>query len=70
MEYDHFRRGEQLWLRGHPVTFVDHHRYAPHLVDAAVVRRDDERGARVVPLRNLARDRAESLVLGRLRPVP
>jgi hypothetical protein len=50
MTDDHFRVGERLWLRGGPVTFVGYHRYAPHLVDAAVVRRPDEKTTRVVPL--------------------
>jgi hypothetical protein len=62
MEDDRFRAGEQLWLRGQLVTFVDYHRYAPRRIDAAVVRRRDEREVRVVPLWKLTRDREESLV--------
>jgi hypothetical protein len=57
-----FRAGEQLWLRGTRVTFVDHHGYADNYrVAAAVIRRHDETEARVVPMRKLARDRLESL---------
>jgi hypothetical protein len=58
-----FFRGEQLWLRGPRVTFVDYHVYAAQYRDrAAVVRRQDESTVRVVPLRKLARDRLDSLV--------
>jgi hypothetical protein len=60
MTDEHFRVGERLWLRGKPVTFVGYHRYAPHPVDAAVVRRPDEKTTRVVPLRKLTRNREES----------
>jgi hypothetical protein len=61
MEDDRFHAGEQLWLRGQRVTFVDYHRYAAHRVSAAVVRRHSEKEVRVVPLWKLARDRGESL---------
>ena len=57
-----FRAGEQLWLRGLQVTFVERHGYADNYrVAAAVVRRHDETEVRVVPMRKLARDRLESL---------
>jgi hypothetical protein len=69
MEYDRFHTGEELWLRGQPVTFVDYHRYAPHPIRAAVVRRHDERQARIVPLGKLTRDRDESLVRANAIPV-
>ena len=60
-----FRAGEQLWLRGIRVTFVELHVYAPtYRVAAAVIRRCDEREVRVVPLGKLARDRLESLRRG------
>jgi hypothetical protein len=62
IEDDRFRAGERVWLRGREVTFIDYHRYAPHRVGAAVVRRDNETQVRVVPLWKLARDRVESLV--------
>jgi hypothetical protein len=61
MEDNRFQAGEQLWLRGQRVTFVDYHRYAPHRVGAAVVRRHSEKEVRVVPLWKLTRDRHESL---------
>jgi hypothetical protein len=56
-----FRRGEELWLGGRKVVFLEYHRSAAARVAAAVVRRHDEEGARVVPLWKLARDRAESI---------
>jgi hypothetical protein len=43
------------------VIFLDYHRSAASRVGAAVVRRLNEQGARVVPLWKLARDRAESI---------
>jgi hypothetical protein len=61
MEHPSFHAGEQLWLHGQRVVFVDYHRYAASSVRAAVVRRHDETTHRVVPVRKLARDRAESL---------
>jgi hypothetical protein len=61
MEEQKFRSGEQLWLHGERVTFVDYHDYASHRVGAAMVRRQDDTTVRVVPLWKLARDPAESL---------
>jgi hypothetical protein len=61
MESSEFRAGEQLWLRGEQVTFIEHHRYVGHRVGAAVVRRSNETTTRVVPLWKLSRDRAESI---------
>jgi hypothetical protein len=69
MGHDYFRAGEQVWLRGQRVTFVDHHRYAPHRTDAAVVRRRDETVVRVDPLWKLTRDREESLARADAIPV-
>jgi hypothetical protein len=66
MEDDRFQAGETLWLRGERVTFVDYLDYAPHRIDAAVVRRYDERQLRVVLLGKLTRDREASL--GRANP--
>jgi hypothetical protein len=62
MHDDRFHAGDELWLRGQRVTFVGYHRHAPHSIGAAVVRRHDEKQARLVPLRKLTRDREESLV--------
>jgi hypothetical protein len=57
-----FHAGEQLWLRGKRVAFVDYHAYAGRYREsAAVVRRPDETEGRVVSLRKLARDRLDSL---------
>ena len=56
-----FRRGDELWLGGRKVIFLEYHRSAAARVGAAVVRRHDEEGARVVPVWKLARDRAESV---------
>jgi hypothetical protein len=67
MEHREFRRGEQLWLNGREVTFMEYHRFEYHRsvaaprIGAAVVRRHDEIETRVVPLWKLTRDRAESL---------
>ncbi len=61
MEDKDFRAGEQLWLRGQQVIFVEYHHYAAHRIGAAVVRRPNETMSRVVPLWKLARDRSESL---------
>jgi hypothetical protein len=68
MEDDRFQAGEQLWLRGRRVTFVDYHRYAAHRIGVAVVRRQNEQEVRVVPLWKLARDRAESLARAHAMP--
>jgi hypothetical protein len=56
-----FEHGEELWLAGRKVIFVDYHRSAAARIGVAVIRRDDEDGTRVVPLWKLARDRAESI---------
>jgi hypothetical protein len=56
-----YRVGEQLWLRGQPVTFVERLPHAALGMRAAVVRREGEATTRVVPLWKLGRDRAESL---------
>jgi hypothetical protein len=56
-----FGKGEELWLGGRKVIFLEYHRSASPRVGAAVVRRLNEEGARVVPLWKLARDRAESI---------
>jgi hypothetical protein len=61
MEEEGFGAGEQLWLRGQQVIFVEYHRYAAYRIGAAVVRRPNETTTRVVPLWKLARDRTESL---------
>lgn len=68
VEDDRFRAGEQLWLRGRRVTFVDYHRYAAHHIGVAVVRRQNEQEVRVVPLWKLTRDRAESLARANAMP--
>jgi len=57
-----FQRGDQLWLRGARVTFVDYHGYGHGRVRAAVIRREGEETVRVVSLSKLARDRRESVV--------
>jgi hypothetical protein len=60
-----FSPGEELWLRGRRVTFVDYHGYAPsYPVGAAVVRKHDAetKSPVVVPLRKLARNRQDSLI--------
>jgi hypothetical protein len=69
MEDQPFRRGEQLWLRGQRVTFVDYHRYARHRIGAAMVRTGDDETVRVVPLGRLSRDRRESIELATTIPV-
>jgi hypothetical protein len=56
-----YRVGEQLWLRGRRVTLVERLPHASLGMRAAIVRREGEATARVVPLWRLARDRAESL---------
>src|SRR5262249_10441581 len=56
-----FRAGDRLWLGGHPVTLCEYHRYGPHRVGAALVRRNNETAARVVPVSKLAHDRSDSL---------
>jgi hypothetical protein len=61
MEGREFRAGEQLWLRGEHLIFIEYHRYADHRIGAAVVRRNTETTARVVPLWKLSRDQAESI---------
>jgi hypothetical protein len=61
MSAERFERGEHLWLAGRKVIFVDYHRSAAARIGAAVIRREDEDGSRVVPLWKLARDRAESI---------
>jgi hypothetical protein len=64
-----FHPGEQVWLRGQLVTFVDHHTYAPNQsIDAAVIRRQGETSVRVVPLWKLTRDRAASLTRTSAKP--
>jgi len=60
-----FSPGEELWLRGRRVTFVDYHGYAPsYPVGAAVVRKHDPETTSpvVVPLRKLARNQQDSLL--------
>jgi hypothetical protein len=69
MEDEPFRAGEQLWLRGQQVTFLEYHRYARHRIGAAMVRRGDDETVRVVPLARLSRDRAESIALATTIPV-
>jgi hypothetical protein len=69
MEDESFRAGEQLWLRGQQVTFVEYHRYARHRIRAAMVRRGDDETVRVVPLARLSRDRGESIALATTIPV-
>jgi len=61
MQQREFRAGEQLWLRGERVVFVEYHRYADRRIGAAIVRRGNETTTRVVPLRKLSRARAESI---------
>ena len=69
MEDEPFRTGEQLWLRGQRVVFVEYHRYAPHRIRAAMVRRGDDETVRVVPAARLSRDRAKSVALATTIPV-
>jgi hypothetical protein len=69
MQDEPFRTGEQLWLRGHRVIFVEYHRYARHRIGAAMVRRGEDETVRVVPLARLSRDRAESIALATTMPV-
>jgi hypothetical protein len=63
-----FSRGEQVWLGGREVTFLEYHRYAGSRIGAAVVRRKDARQTRVVALWKLARDRAESVARANAMP--
>jgi len=64
-----FRAGDRLWLRGQQVTFVEYHRYAPHRIEAALVRRSNETESRVVAVSKLALDRSESLARAHVIPV-
>jgi len=60
MDAEEFRPGEQVWLKGRQVTFVECSLHGSRF-GAAVVRRENEAVTRVVPLWKLARNRAESL---------
>ena len=59
MEAERFNHGQQAWLRGEKVTFIE----CPvgSRLGAAVVRKQGEATTRVVPLWKLAHGRAESL---------
>ena len=70
-----FSNGEQVWLAGRRVTFVDyrHFEYADAAaagIGAAVVQRPGEPGTRAVPLWLIARDEAESVARARAIPIP